>query len=139
MDTSIVYDNEEVACWIKKIIGAHYYGYRTAGLLRGGEIVAGILCDRFGLTDCYVHIATRQGVHWAKPEYCAIAFGYMFNYLRRERISTETPVSRSMMVRVNRHLGWVQEGLKRCGADDGGDAIIFGMLRDECRWIKEFD
>jgi RimJ/RimL family protein N-acetyltransferase len=137
MSSSVLYDNEEVARWIMEVIGTPYYGYRTAGLVRDGEIIAGILCDRFGIRECQMHIATKEGSHWATRDNCAIAFGYVFNYLRRERVTVETPVSNTRMVRVNDHLGFMREGVKRCVTADGGDAIIFGMLKDECRWLKE--
>jgi hypothetical protein len=136
-ECEIVRDTPELAQWIMGVLGSHFYGYRTAGVMRRGEFIAGILCDRFGLRECSLHIATLQGVRWATPELCREAFSFPFVYLGRERITTETPVSNTRMCRLNDHLGFVREGVKRKAADDGGDAVLFGMLRDECRWLKE--
>lgn len=116
--------------------GKKFYSYRTLGMTYDGRLVAAILCDRFGTFDCQVHIYTEPGVVWATPENCRAAFAFIFELLDRRRITCETPVSNPRMIRMNHRLGMVQEGVKRKGADDGGDAIIFGMLREECNWIK---
>jgi RimJ/RimL family protein N-acetyltransferase len=72
----------------------------------------------------------------SSPELCRIAFRYPFIRLARRRITAETAASNIPMLRIQRRLGFVQEGVKRGAAMDGGDAIIFGMLRDECRWLE---
>ncbi len=131
----IIYDTQELAQWIFERMGVGFYGYRTVGLKVDGEFVAGVLLDRFGVHECQIHIATRQGSMWATPENCRTAFSFPFIYLNRTRITAETAVSNRRMIRVNEHLGFVREGVKRKAADDGGDAIVFGMLREECRWL----
>ena len=37
--------------------------------------------------------------------------------------------------RFDEHLGFKQEGVLRKAAPDGDDMIVYGMLREECRWI----
>jgi RimJ/RimL family protein N-acetyltransferase len=38
--------------------------------------------------------------------------------------------------RFDENLGFVQEGIIRRGADDGTDMILYGMLKEECRWLE---
>jgi hypothetical protein len=35
-----------------------------------------------------------------------------------------------------RKLGAVYEGFLRHGLDGDRDALVFGMLREDCRWLK---
>jgi RimJ/RimL family protein N-acetyltransferase len=137
LDTDeIVYDTPELSQWIFRTMGYGFYGYQCIGLKRRGEFVVGVLCDRFNLVECQIHIVAKPGVRWATPELCRIAFRYPFIRLARRRITAETAASNIPMLRIQRRLGFVQEGVKRGAAMDGGDAIIFGMLRDECRWLE---
>jgi hypothetical protein len=39
-------------------------------------------------------------------------------------------------IRLLRHLGCKYEGCLRMGIDGRWDGLIFGMLRNECRWIR---
>lgn len=130
-------DEIEVGQWFMESTGKDFCHYRCLGIKRDGTLKAAILLDRFGKTDCQMHIFTEPGFMWATPENCRAAFAFPFILLNKRRITCETPVSNRRMIRVNDHLGFVREGIKRCAADDGGDAIIFGMLREECKWIKD--
>jgi RimJ/RimL family protein N-acetyltransferase len=38
--------------------------------------------------------------------------------------------------RFDEHLGFKREGLVRRGADDGTNLILYGMLKEECRWLE---
>lgn len=130
-------DTERIGKWFMEKTGKGFYGYRCIAWERDGALIAAVLYDRFNMRECQMHIYTEPGVRWATPERCRMAFGYAFNNLRRARVTVETPVSHPVMLRVNDHLGFVREGIKRGAADDGGDLVIFGMLREECRWIKD--
>lgn len=136
MDT-YCYDTERIGKWFMEKTGKPFYGYRCKAIEQDGELKAAILCDRFGLRECQMHIYSEKGFNWMQTARCREAFEFVFNYLRRERITCETPVSHRAMLRMNEYLGFVREGVKRGAADDGGDAVIFGMLREECRWIKD--
>lgn len=131
------FDVERIGKWFMAKTGKPFYGYRCIGWEEDGVLKAAILCDRFNLRECQMHIYAEPGCRWSTPERCRAAFDFVFNTLKRERVTCETPVSHRMMCRVNDHLGFVREGIKRAAADDGGDAVIFGMLREECRWIKD--
>jgi RimJ/RimL family protein N-acetyltransferase len=133
-----VYQREaETYEWVRSINDTVHYGFRCAGMKRNGEYVAAILLDRFDAVECQIHIASAPGVMWATPEACRRAFTFAFKTMGRWRLTSEPAVSNSRAVRLNRHLGFVEEGLKRHACADGGDRMVFGMLRDECRWIKE--
>lgn len=133
-----VYSREaETYAWFQKITGSPRYGYRCAGMKRNGEYLCAILLDRFSSVECSIHIASAPGVMWATPEACKRAFEFAFKTMDRQRLTSEPSVKNTRAVRLNRHLGFVEEGLKRRAGDDGSDLIVFGMLRQECRWIDQ--
>jgi hypothetical protein len=39
-------------------------------------------------------------------------------------------------IRAIRHLGFLYEGYCRLGIEGKWDALVFGMLKHECRWIR---
>ena len=102
---------------------------------RNGELIAGCLFDRFGPRDCSIHIASKVGTHWATAEARRRLFHFAFKQLDRKRLTGETPVWNLAAQKFNEHIGFVREGIKRGAADDGSDAILYGMLREECRWL----
>lgn len=143
-DWEVVYgEDAAVADWMWKTIGnsTPFYGYVAIGLRRKstGEWLVGVLYDRFSSRECQMHIASKIGARWATEENIRRAFTYAFVDLKRERVTGETPVSNTQARKYNEHLGFIQEGVKRAAADNGEDVIVYGMLRDECRWIGGFE
>jgi RimJ/RimL family protein N-acetyltransferase len=140
-DWEFVYGEDDAVCrWMESIIGndVHFYGYVAIGLRRNGEFLAGVLFDKFTKRECNIHIASKIGARWATEEAIRRAFTYAFKNLRRERVTAETPVSNKKARKFNEHIGFIQEGVKRLSADTGEDAIVYGMLREQCRWIGGF-
>lgn len=131
-----IYDRTEDVCrWVENIIGTKFYGYLAVGMERNGELIAGIVCDRFSPQECSMHIASKPGVMWATKEACRRAFEFPFVRCGVNRITVETPVHNARALAFNDHIGFVREGIKRGAGDDGCDMVLFGMLRSECRWL----
>jgi RimJ/RimL family protein N-acetyltransferase len=42
-------------------------------------------------------------------------------------------------IKIMRHLGFQQEGYVRLAVEGRWDAMLFGMVRDECRYLEEPD
>jgi RimJ/RimL family protein N-acetyltransferase len=38
--------------------------------------------------------------------------------------------------KFDEHVGFIQEGVIRQAFEDGEDAILYGMLKSECKWIR---
>lgn len=72
---------------------------------------------------------------WLNRSILRALFHYPFKQLQVERVTAFAPArnahTRSFLARV----GFVQEGVMRRGFQDD-DCVIYGMLRDECAWIK---
>lgn len=136
-----IYNDIDNCCrFVEQAIGhnVHFYGYLAIGMKRKGEWLAGVVYDRFGVRDCQMHIGSVKGTRWATEEAISRALSYPFLVLNRERITGHTPAHNLEARKFNEHIGFVQEGILRQGADDGTDAIIYGMLKSECRWLKDW-
>ena len=55
---------------------------------------------------------------------------------RAVRVTMLIDAADERMERICRKLGAVYEGFLRRGLDGDRDALIFGMLRQDCRWLK---
>jgi RimJ/RimL family protein N-acetyltransferase len=62
-------------------------------------------------------------------------FSVAFDELKCRRISLTIPAKNTETLKRARKWGWVVEGTKRHYYDDD-DAVILGMTRDECRFLR---
>ena len=84
-----------------------------------------------------MHIATDGSKAWATRHVLACMFGYPFHAKGVTRINALVPAQNVSVQILCLKLGFRIEATIRCGADDGSDGILFGMLAHECRWLKE--
>lgn len=64
-------------------------------------------------------------------------FHYPFVQLQCQRVTAITDKKNKHARAFVEKVGFVLEGVARRGMFSGNDAIIYGMLPEECRWIKE--
>ncbi|GAA4652548.1 hypothetical protein GCM10023116_48320 [Kistimonas scapharcae] len=101
---------------------------------KNDQLLAGITLYNYTKND--IHIA----VYATTPRFLtrtlmANVFGYCFDQLQVDRITTTVQVSNSHANRFNQRIGFVKEGRVR-RAISGEDAVLYGMLREDCRWLK---
>jgi RimJ/RimL family protein N-acetyltransferase len=64
---------------------------------------------------------------------------YPFITLKVPRMTaTISATNENSMLLAERH-GWVKEGVKRKAGPNGDDIVIWGLLRDECKFLGEVD
>lgn len=117
------------------------YGYtwgafRAIGLISETEILATVIYNEFYFTGCAIHIAAVEGSTWANKAFLKAAFEYPFIQLKYERLTGYVPADNHAARRLDEHLGFKQEGILRRFLPDGEDVIVYGMLKDECRFIN---
>jgi len=131
-------EDERVGAWVAERVSATTFGPFTAiGLERNGELVAGLVYNMFTGPSINMHVALDPILRMVSREHLAIAFGYPFNQLKCKRITGRVHALNFKAQRFDEHLGFIREGIERCGAADGADIILYGMLRAECRWLGE--
>jgi RimJ/RimL family protein N-acetyltransferase len=60
---------------------------------------------------------------------------YVFRTLGCRRCETEIDVANERSWHNVERLGFTREGTKRGAARDGGDVYLYGMLKEECKWL----
>ena len=82
--------------------------------------------------DALMHVA---GSGWTRRT-LRIFFGWYFG-LGFKRATAEIASDNAASIRLAEGIGFVREGVRRCGDKSGGDLVSFGLLRNECRYFQE--
>jgi L-amino acid N-acyltransferase YncA len=78
---------------------------------------------------------TQAGVPgWLSRAHLRDLFDYPFNQLGCRRVTGIVHRKNKHARDINERLGFKLEGVVRHGFNNG-DAMIYGLLRNECRWI----
>lgn len=62
-------------------------------------------------------------------------FEYPFKQLQLDRVTCQIDEFNNPSISLCTRLGFQYEGRLRHGSINDNDLMIFGMLRDECRWL----
>lgn len=108
----------------------------TLGVESDGELIAGVAFENYTKTNISIHVAALEGRHWLSKDFLFRVFAYPFLQLGCNRVTGLVRVDNIKAQRLDEHLGFVREGVLRQCASDGTDYIIYGMLKEECRWIR---
>lgn len=101
-----------------------------------GRIHAVACLNAFYSHYASIHIASDRRATWATRPVLKHIFGYAFQYLGLGRLNAITSVNNVDAQILALKLGFEFDGRTRCGADDGSDGIVLGMLASGCRWIE---
>jgi RimJ/RimL family protein N-acetyltransferase len=113
-----------------------YRDYTAIGLERDGELVAGVVYERHTGPNVMTHIASDGSRTWITPAYLGAIFRYPFVQLGCTRVTSVVRSDNADSRRFVNHLGFAQEGVMRCADVDGCDLILYGMLKNECRFLE---
>lgn len=112
----------------------HINWWTCLGWRERGEIVAVVMYTQPDLDeDIAMHLVVKPGARWCTSEFVSAAFRYPFTQLVVRRVSAAAPAENKPFQRMLEALGFVREGIKR-KLSGGRDFIMFGMLREECRY-----
>lgn len=80
-------------------------------------------------------------IHLDKPACLSRAilrqlFSICFHEFKLVRLTCHVRKSNKRARKFVERLGWKIEGTKRKGFDGKRDAIVYGLIRDDCRWIR---
>jgi RimJ/RimL family protein N-acetyltransferase len=129
-------EDERVVRWAEARIGATFPKSIAIGVERDSKLIAAVVYDRYSGNDICMHVAAEPGARWATKEAMFRFFAYPFLQLGCSRVTGLVGAENAAARKFDEHVGFVNEGTMRRGMADGTDLIVYGMLRDECRWIK---
>jgi RimJ/RimL family protein N-acetyltransferase len=106
------------------------------GIEEDGELIAGVVYNMYTGPSISMHVAAVPGKRWLTREFLFRFFAYPFIQLRCRRVTGLVREDNLAAQQFDEHIGFVREGLLRNACDDGQNMILYGMLREECRWLE---
>lgn len=73
---------------------------------------------------------------WCTAKVLRQIFGVAFDALKCRRINALICVDNNASISLAERCGFVKEGKMRAYYPDGKDAFVFGMMREDCKFIK---
>lgn len=134
---NLVYGRDrEIADWVCLHAPHAEKGFRdyvAVGVERDGSLIAGWVFTDYHGHSIQVSMASTTP-KWASRRMLNAIFVYPFVQLECKRLTACTGKSMTHVRQFLERLGFVEEGVVRNGfADD--DCVIYGMLKEECKWI----
>lgn len=127
--------DEYVCLWVGNRVGIDDWGpCVTIGIIKDEELIAGVVYNNQREVNIEATIASST------PKWCTRGtlrgvFWYPFMQLNLARLTAITEATNQSVGAFLSRLGFQQEGVMRRGFRSGADAAIYGMLREECRWL----
>ena len=117
--------------------------FEALGVVRDDRLIGGVLYAHYsGLPDGTfdIHMSCAGEGSWLTKSTLRAFFEYPFGQLNCSRVTALAAKANCKARDLNERLGFCQEGMIRgaFGTFSGKrrDGVIFGLLRDDCRWIK---
>lgn len=104
----------------------------------GGVIVSNVRYHNGVAIDCEISCATDSKVAW-QPGVCRAVFGYIFTQLGCVRCTSITKKNNNKSRAFLEALNFELEGNVRKGYDGLKDALIYGLLAEDCQFLGGLD
>lgn len=73
---------------------------------------------------------------WLSRQICTHIAAFAFDILKLRRVTGITPRKNKKARALAKRLGFIEEATLKEGYAPGLDAVVYRMLREECRWLK---
>jgi len=133
---------EWVCAWVaERLTGFRSNDFQpcsTLGILRGDQMVAAVIFNNFRKSSRDIHLTIAADTpNWCSRQSLKVIFEYVFTQLGCIRLTVTIAKKNKRARKLALGLGFQYEGKLRKGFDGLEDAVIYGMLHNECRWIGE--
>lgn len=109
-------------------------GCVALGVVRRNKLLGGVVFDQYDERNILMSGGFTSPA-WASPKTLRQLFAYPFVQLGLRRMTTITAANNASARALDERLGFKQEGILRAHYPGDVDAILYGMLREECRWL----
>ncbi|ABK44229.1 hypothetical protein Mmc1_1721 [Magnetococcus marinus MC-1] len=129
-------DHTLAAQWVsEKMVEPVQFGAgRALAAVDGSELLAAVLYQNYRDVDIEMAIAASHP-RWAKRGVIGAFFHYPFVQLGCRRVTSLVAHTNRASQRLAEGLGFQLEGRCRQSYPAGQDALIYGLLKTECRWL----
>lgn len=109
---------------------------KAIGVESNGKLIACVVYSDYHVHSIEMTIASLDK-RWCTRHTLQAFFAYPFAQLKLGRVQAITAASNEGAISMLKRLGFTQEGFHRKACAGGVDAISFGMLAEECGWLKD--
>lgn len=129
----------EVAQWVGRSIPGYIASpdAKALGVVKGGQLVAGVVFERWNGVHVEASIVARPRSRWADRRTLFALFHYPFVTLGCRAISVTVPGSNLLSLNLSTKLGFEPKAIIPFAAHDGGPLIVLQQYRETCRWIGD--
>ena len=117
----------------------HDWGpFTTLHLERGLDITAVVVYNQYILaTNIDIHVATLDRGRWLNRSFLHAVFAYPFEQLGVRRVTARIGANNPKARKFLESLGFTHEGTIRQGWEADVDLLVFGLLKNECRFLRD--
>lgn len=126
---------DAVGQWVGDQLGFIYHpeDSQAIGLLRAGEIVAGIVYEGWNGRSITAHLVIRRYVTRA---FLRVISEYPFKQLGAWKVIAPVFSDNAAGIRAMPKIGFIEEA-RILNAQPGGDIVLFTLTQSNCRYLGE--
>lgn len=100
---------------------------------KDGKLVSLAAFENYNGTDIDVHVAAAG----MSRDWIRAICSYVFDECGCRRMTSLNDAENFQMEPYLERLGFQYEGRKRCALPSGNDVLIYGMTREDCKWVAK--
>lgn len=120
--------------WAEKQLDCRFGKCYTIANQFGGRIKSVAVYSNFRGCGAEISLYSEGGI---TRDFIRVCFGYAFDFCKWNRLTALVKPDNKKSIRLIERMGFVKEGVIRCATDNGEDLVIYGLLREECKWVAE--
>lgn len=134
----IVDDDGRIACWVCQNLAMPEYAAESVcalGFLYKKRLIGGVVFGNYRQNrDIWLTIYTNDK-HWCNRRILKTIFKLAFEFFNCRRVSILITEDNAASLSLTKRLGFRKEGRLRQFREDGKDAYVLGMLKEECNFL----
>jgi RimJ/RimL family protein N-acetyltransferase len=130
-----IIDGERVGHWVAAQTGGAYHAQKSQaiGLVRDGQLVAGVIYENWNGKSIICHIAFLGRL---SKEFLGLVYRYPYVTCGVEKIIAPISSDNEQALRLVQKMGFTEEARLK-GAAPGGDIVFLTLARTACRFLED--
>lgn len=120
--------------YVSKLTGTKDFGPCRTIAFWGDGLLAVVLYNAVDEKNCGISIASSTP-KWCSKLALRVIFGYPFIQLGLNRVTATIRQTNDKSISLVERLGFIHEGELKQYYENGESAMIYGLLKDDCRWL----
>lgn len=126
-----------MSLFLKQHAGVHPSGdLKMIGWVAEGELKIVVGLNGWIGQTCQIHLAFAPGWTYSPKEMLKEVFNYAFNTAKRDMLIGIVNSQNVSAMRMDFHLGFTELFRLPALHDYGGDIVVLGMTREQCKYLN---